>query len=71
MVLLFVLIGVGCEKEDELSPNMAKGKIILITTLCYGEAVLIEVENPKEIGQSGTFSFVGESDKKITYQNAI
>lgn len=70
-ILLFVLMGAGCEKEEGLPPNTAKGKIIIVTDQCYGETVLIEVENPKGIGLSGTFSFVGEPDKKITYENGI
>jgi len=70
-VLLFALMGSGCEKEKELPPNTAKGKIIAVTGQCYGETVLIEVENPKGIGLQGTFSFVGEPDKKITYENGI
>ena len=69
--LLIALMGAGCEKEEELPPNTAKGKIIIVTDQCYGETVLIEVENPKGIGLSGTFSFVGEPDKKITYENGI
>jgi hypothetical protein len=69
-ILLMTLMWAGC-KEEELPPNQAKGKIILVTGQCYGETVLIEVENPKGIGLSGTFSFVGEPEKKITYQNGI
>ena len=72
IILLFLsLMGAGCEKEEELPPNHAKGKIILVTVQCYGETVLIEVENPKGIGKSGTFSYMGKENKKISYQNAI
>jgi hypothetical protein len=71
ILLLFCLIGAGCEKEEILPPNHAKGKIITVTAMCYGEVVLIEVENPKGIGLPGTFSLVGEADKKITYKNGI
>ncbi len=70
-VLIFALMGIGCKKEKELPPNHAKGKIILVTGQCYGETVLIEVENPKGIGSSGTFSYIGEESKKISYENAI
>lgn len=69
--LCVALLGAGCEKEEELPPNTAKGKIIIVTGQCYGETVLIEVENPKSIGLQGTFSFVGEPDNEITYQNGI
>jgi hypothetical protein len=69
--LLLSLMGAGCEKQEELPPNTAKGKIIVVTGQCYRETVLIEIENPKGIGLQGTFSFVGEPDKKITYQNGI
>ena len=71
LILLLVLMAVGCKKEEELPPNTAKGKIIIVTGQCYGETVLIEIENPNSIGLSGTFSFVGEPDKKITYKNGI
>ncbi len=64
-------MGAGCEKEEELPPNTAKGKIIIVTRQYYGETVLIEVENPKGIGLSGTFSSIGEPDKRIIYQNGV
>lgn len=69
-ILLFNLIGAGCEKEEELPPNHAKGKIIAVTSQCYGEIVVIEVENPKGIGFSGTFSTIG-NEIDISYDNAI
>lgn len=53
-------MGVGCEKNDELPPYHAKGEIILI-----------EVEKPKGIGLSGTFSYPGDEDESISYKNAI
>lgn len=59
----------GC-KKDELEPFHAKGRIIEITSGCYNEIVLIEVENPKGIGQAGTFAQTGD-EKTITYRNAI
>ncbi len=68
--LLLGLIGAGCEKEDELPPYHAKGRIIEITALCYGEIVLIEVENPKGIGVAGNFSTFGD-EIDISYNNAI
>ena len=60
----------SCEK-DNLEPFHAKGRIIEITSGCYGEVVLIEVENPKGICEAGTFAFYGEKENKITYKNAI
>lgn len=69
-LLLFSLMVVGCEKKEELLPNHAKGKIIAVTTQCYGEVVVIEVENPKGIGLSGTFSTIGD-EIDISYNNAI
>ena len=65
--LLFILsisIISSCEKEGELPPYHAKGKIISITAACYGEAILIEVENPKDIGLAGTFF-------DLSYENGI
>ncbi len=70
MLLYLVFLGVACEEDEQLPPNQAKGKIIAVTAGCYGEIVLIEVENPKGIGFEGTFSYVGEKEK-ITYKNAI
>jgi len=67
---LLSLILFACEKVDVLPPNHAKGKIILVTALCYGEIVLIEVENPKGIGVKGTFSTLNK-DVDISYENAI
>uniref|UniRef100_UPI0032168C59 hypothetical protein n=1 Tax=uncultured Draconibacterium sp. TaxID=1573823 RepID=UPI0032168C59 len=69
--LYVVLLEAGCEKEDELPPYHAKGKIIEVTKQCYGEIVLIEVENPKGIGLSGSFSYPGDENESITYKNAI
>jgi hypothetical protein len=68
--LCVVLLGLGCEKEKELPPYHAKGKIIAVTSQCYGEVVVIEVENPKEVGLSGTFSTIG-NEIDISYNNAI
>mgnify|MGYP000848892791 CR=1 FL=1 len=67
---LLSVISFSCEKAEVLPPNHAKGKIIAVTALCYGEIVLIEVENPKGIGVDGTFS--DYNNKPIcTYENAI
>ena len=70
-VMVLSLMGAGCDNEEKLSPLCAKGRIIAITSMCYGETVLIEVESPKTLGLSGTFSPVGEKDKVISYKNAI
>jgi hypothetical protein len=69
-IVLVTLILAGCKKED-LEPFHAKGKIIEITSGCYGEIVLIEVENPEGIGEAGDFARIGEDEKMITYKNAI
>lgn len=68
IALLLVLVGVGCS-DEELPPFQAKGRIIEITGGCYGEIVLIEVSNPKDIGERGSFTKTGE--KTINYKNAI
>ncbi len=68
--LLLSLMGAGCEKDEELPPFHAKGKIIAVTTMCYGETVLIEVENPKGLGVKETFSTIGK-EIDISYDNAI
>ena len=70
-ILLLAFMMTGCEKEEKLPPFYAKGRIIAVTSMCYGEVVLIEVENPKGIGLPGTFSYIGENNKVITYKNAI
>ena len=69
-ILLMTLIVVGCNKY-ELPPFQAKGKIIAVTSMCYGEIVLIEVENPKGIGATETFAPIGDEINRITYKNAI
>jgi len=72
LFLLLGLTGAGCEDDDnELSPYQAEGTIIEVTGGCYGEIVLIEVEKPKGIGLSGTFSKPGKESEAITYTNAI
>jgi hypothetical protein len=70
-IFLFLsFIEAGCEKEEELPPYHAKGKIIAVTTMCYGEVVLIEVDNPKGLGVKETFSTIGK-EINISYDNAI
>jgi len=73
LVLIFCLLSLivfACERADVLPPNHAKGKIIAITALCYGEIVLIEVENPKGIGVKDTFSNLNK-EVDLNYENAI
>jgi hypothetical protein len=60
----------SCERLETLPSNQAKGKIIIVTGFCYGEAVIIEVNNPKGIGLQGSFSTPALSEA-ITYNNAI
>jgi len=66
--LLMSIIGTGCEKD--LPPYQAKGIIIAVTSQCYGEVVVIEVENPKRVGLAGTFSTIGK-EIDIRFDNAI
>jgi hypothetical protein len=54
----------GCDKDEKLPPYHAKGKIIEVTGGCYGEIVLIEVENPTGIGLPGTFPEPGKEDEE-------
>ena len=63
----------SCEKEEEiLHPNHAKGQIIQIFGGCYGEWVMIEVENPEGIGLPGTFVAAPQyGDVRFDYNNAI
>ena len=73
-LFLLSMIWVGCDKNNEpekLPLNHAKGTIIDVTTQCYGEVVLIEVENPQGIGTAGTFAWIGDDQNLLTYQNAI
>jgi len=68
-ILLFSLISAGCHKEEPIT-NRATGEIILITGMCYGEAIIIEVDAPVVIGKEGSFSFVGDNNV-IEYKNAV
>ncbi|GET24790.1 hypothetical protein [Prolixibacter sp. NT017] len=73
-LFLLSMIWAGCDKNNEpekLPLNHAKGTIIDVTTQCYGEVVLIEVDNPQGIGTAGTFNTLEEDTKPLTYQNAI
>src|SRR5690606_5015801 len=70
ITLLFSFISAGCQQDEEPTTNWATGEIILITGMCYGEAVIIEVDNPNGIGKEGTFAFVGDTNQ-IKYGNAI
>ena len=70
-MLSFCLIAFisACE-SDELQPFHAKGEIIAVTGGCYLDVVLIEVENPKGIGNAGHFSTIG-NEVDVSYSNAI
>ena len=73
-LFILCLIWVGCDKNNEqekLPLNHAKGTIIDVTSQCYGEVVLIEVDNPQGIGTAGTFTRIGDRQNPLTYQNAI
>jgi len=72
---IIILTSISCVKEDEeiLPLNHAKGEIIGIFGWCYGEWVMIEVDNPKDIGEPGIF-FTGwpeNEDNMFKYKNAI
>ena len=68
---VFLFMAFGCEKEGALPKGEAKGKIIETFGQCYGYWVMIEVEEPKGIGTSGTFAFPGVEESRINYKNAI
>lgn len=68
---IIVFTAFSCEKEEVLRPYHAKGRIVQIFTRCYGECIMIEVENPKGIGMEGTFAFPGNEESRINYKNAI
>lgn len=70
VLLILCFLGAGCENDEELPPYHAKGKIIAVTSMCYGEVVLIEVENPKELGAKDIFTTIGK-DINVSYDNAI
>ena len=70
---IIVLTAFSCEKtEKEVLPtSQAEGKIIMTFRACYGYWVMIEVENPKGIGQEGSFIPIGFEGSRIDYKNAI
>lgn len=70
---IIVLTAFSCEKtEKEVLPtSQAEGKIIMTFRACYGYWVMIEVENPKGIGQEGAFIPIGFEGSRIDYKNAI
>lgn len=69
IILVLVIPFSGCEDSKDLPPFHAEGKIIGVTLQCYGEVVIIEVDNPKGIGSSGTIPY--STTSQITYKNAI
>ena len=71
--VVIVLTAFSCEKEEEaLPPYHAKGRIIKTFGRCYGEWVMIEIENPKGIGLPGTFVAAPQyGDLEFDYNNAI
>lgn len=62
---LILLVANGCDKEDDLPANHAKGEIVGVTTRCGGQAIIIEVTRPKNIGHSATF------DDGTKYNNLV
>ncbi len=78
LIALFLSIGiVGCDdkeevKEEKLSPYEAKGYVLGTTLPCEGNALYIEVVNPKGIGKKGIFQSKWGRDNPIwNYENAI
>jgi len=71
LVFCISIVLFSCERTERLPSNQAKGKILLVTTRCYGEIVVIEVNNPEELGVAGVFSEPGKEAESITYNNAI
>ena len=61
-----ILLLFACNRLDELPKNHAIGKIIAITGQCYGEMVLIEVENPKGIGLPGLLPYDLKENKQTS-----
>lgn len=61
----------SCEKKNQkqIAVDQAEGKIIATFNRCYGYWVMIEVENPPGIGDTGSFTPPGDSE--IKYKNAI
>lgn len=56
LLICLLVLNISCDKNDDLPPSQANGKIIAVTGGCYGETVLIEVDYPTGIGLAGTFS---------------
>ena len=69
---IIALAAFSCEKAEEevLPTNQAEGKIIHTFAMCYGYWLMIEVENPKGIGQDGVFP-IGLGGSRRDYKNAI
>jgi hypothetical protein len=66
---IIALMAFSCEKEEEiLPPNQAKGRIIETFRMCYGYWVMIEVENPKGIGEA---ALPRNEEPWKNYKNAI
>ncbi len=76
LIALFLSIGIaGCDdkadvKEEKLPPYEAKGYVLGVTGGCEGNAVYIEVTNPKGIGKKGIFKHRGQN-ATWSYENAI
>ncbi|MBE0649871.1 MAG: hypothetical protein IH595_03415 [Bacteroidales bacterium] len=77
---LAMLMAFSCEKGKQVLPDQqdperyfttyqAQGKIIANFTWCYGYWVMIEVENPLGIGDSGSFKPI--MGQEFKYKNAI
>ncbi len=69
---LLIFATLGCEKEDKQPLYQAKGYVLGATSPCEGNALYIEIINPKGIGKKGTFKSVyGKNNPQWNYNNAI
>jgi hypothetical protein len=70
-LLLSIFIG-SCTDNEELPENQAKGQITHVFDGCYGQWLMIEVDQPNNIGKTGHFvSSPSTSHLEFDYTNAI
>ncbi len=73
VLALSLCVGItGCKDDEKLPLYEAKGYVLGRTGPCEGNALYIEVTNPKGIGKKGTFEYRGsEKESTWNYKNAI